>query len=386
MMFRTSLLLLAFMAAATSIASTDRQTYVVHMDKTRITSLDETSPPELLYTYETAITGFAAKLSIKQLQALNKVEGFLSAVPDELLGLHTTHSPQFLGLHTGRGLWNAHNLATDVIIGIELPLEGESMNWGKGFARGMRYTSRIAAYKACYAGGCANSDILAAIDQAVSDGVDVLSLSVGGDSKPYHIDSIAIASFGAVQNGVFVSCSAGNSGPSSSTVANSAPWIMTVAASSLDRSFPTIVKLGNGETFHGASLYSGKATKQLLLAYGETAGRVGVNYCIGGTLSPNLVKGKIVVCKRGVNSRVVKGEQVKMAGGAGMILLNTEAQGEELVADPHVLPAISLGASAGKSIINYVNSGNSTASIPDYQSWLNLMKYRVRSPIAVTWQ
>ena len=476
MMFRTSLLLLAFMAAATSIASTDRQTYVVHMDKTRITSLDgilgdsrkwyeavmdsinelsiqgggeeETSPPELLYTYETAITGFAAKLSIKQLQALNKVEGFLSAVPDELLGLHTTHSPQFLGLHTGRGLWNAHNLATDVIIGIvdtgiwpeHVSFQDRGMSsvpsqWkgaceegtkfthsncnkkligarvffkgyeairgrinelvdfksardslghgthtastaagnvipgaslfgrGKGFARGMRYTSRIAAYKACYAGGCANSDILAAIDQAVSDGVDVLSLSVGGDSKPYHIDSIAIASFGAVQNGVFVSCSAGNSGPSSSTVANSAPWIMTVAASSLDRSFPTIVKLGNGETFHGASLYSGKATKQLLLAYGETAGRVGVNYCIGGTLSPNLVKGKIVVCKRGVNSRVVKGEQVKMAGGAGMILLNTEAQGEELVADPHVLPAISLGASAGKSIINYINSGNSTASI-----------------------
>ncbi|RVX01010.1 Subtilisin-like protease SBT1.1 [Vitis vinifera] len=360
-MFRTSFLLLAFMAAATSIASTDKQTYVVHMDKAKITALrlalgdskkwyeavvdsiielstqdeeEETSPPQLLYTYETAMTGFAAKLSIKQLQALDKVEGFLSAVPDELLSLHTTHSPQFLGLHKGKGLWSTHNLATDgaceegtkftssncnkKLIGARAFFKGYEARAGrinetvdyrsardsqghgthtastaagdmvagasifgmaKGSASGMMYTSRIAAYKVCYIQGCANSDILAAIDQAVSDGVDILSLSLGGASRPYYSDSLAIASFGAVQNGVLVSCSAGNSGPSSSTVSNSAPWIMTIAASSLDRSFPTIVKLGNGETYHGASLYSGKPTHKLLLVYGETAGSQGAEYC-----------------------------------------------------------------------------------------------------------
>ena len=474
-MFRTSFLLLAFMAAATSIASTDEQTYVVHMDKAKITALhlalgdskkwyeavvdsiielstqdeeEETSPPQLLYTYETAMTGFAAKLSIKQLQALDKVEGFLSAVPDELLSLHTTHSPQFLGLHKGKGLWSTHNLATDVIIGIIdsgiWPEHVSFHDWGmspvpskwkgaceegtkftssncnkkligaraffkgyearagrinetvdyrsardsqghgthtastaagdmvagasifgmaKGSASGMMYTSRIAAYKVCYIQGCANSDILAAIDQAVSDGVDILSLSLGGASRPYYSDSLAIASFGAVQNGVLVSCSAGNSGPSSSTVSNSAPWIMTIAASSLDRSFPTIVKLGNGETYHGASLYSGKPTHKLLLAYGETAGSQGAEYCTMGTLSPDLIKGKIVVCQRGINGRVQKGEQVRMAGGAGMLLLNTEDQGEELIADAHILPATSLGASAAKSIIKYASSRNPTASI-----------------------
>ena len=474
-MFRTSLLLLAFMAAATSIASSDRQTYVVHMDKAKITALDqtlggskkwyeaiidsitelstqdgeeETSPPQLLYTYETTMTGFAAKLSIKQLQALEKIEGFLSAVPDEFLTLHTTHSPKFLGLRKGKGLWRTHNMATDVIIGLvdsgiwpehvsfrdkgmsPVPsrwkgaceegtkftssncnkkligarafLKGyesragrinetvdfrsarDSLGHGthtastaagdvvagasifgmaKGSASGIMFRSRIAAYKVCYSIGCANSDILAGIDQAVSDGVDILSISLGGASRPYYLDGLAIASFGAVQNGVLVSFSAGNSGPFSSTVTNSAPWMMTIAASSIDRSFPTTVKLGNGEIFHGASLYSGKPTKKLLLAYGQTAGSDGAEFCIKSTLSPDMIKGKIVVCERGVNGRVEKGEEVRMAGGAGMLLLNNEDQGEELIADPHILPATALGASAANSVLKYVTTNNPTASI-----------------------
>ena len=138
----------------------------------------------------------------------------------------------------------------------------------------MMFTARIAAYKVCYAFGCSSSDILAAMDTAVSDGVNILSLSLGGIAKPYYGDSIAIAALGAFQQGVFVSCSAGNSGPYSSTVGNVAPWIMTVGASSLDRSFPTTVTLGDGQLFKGASLYSGKNIKSLQLVYGATALRL----------------------------------------------------------------------------------------------------------------
>ncbi|KAJ7962277.1 Subtilisin-like protease [Quillaja saponaria] len=467
MIFRTLLLLMTFMVMA-SIASVDKQTYIIHMDRTKIRASnnhlanpklwfqsvmdsiselssqeddeeEKTLAPELIYVYETSMFGFAARLSTKQLNFLKKIDGFLSVSPDELLSLHTTHTPQFLGLHNGRGLWNAPNLASDVIIGIldsgiwpeHISFQNSGMSmvpsrWkgsceegtkfsasncngkligakaflkgyeavagrinrtvdyrsardsqghgthtastaagnavdnaslfgmAKGSASGMRYTSRIAAYKVCWPKGCVNSDILAAIDQAVADGVDILSLSLGGISRPYYSDSIAIASFGAIQNGVFVSCSAGNSGPSSSTVGNVAPWIMTVAASYIDRSFPTIVKLGNGQHFEGSSLYNGKHTKQLPLVYGKAAGAQGAQYCIIKSLNPKNVKGKIVVCERGIISRTEKGEQVKMAGGAGMILLNTE--GEELFADSHILPATSLGASAGKILKNYINS------------------------------
>jgi len=458
-----------------SVAVMEKQTYIVHMDKIKMEALvqsqglakpwfksvidfiseasneeEEEGDPQLLYVYETSLFGFAAQLSDKQLEYLNQVDGFVAALPDELLTLHTTYSPQFLGLQEGKGLWSASNLASDVIIGVldtgiwpehisfqdtglsKVPsrwkgtceagtnfsasscnkklvgarvfLQGyekfagrinETMDYrsardaqghgshtastaagnmvknasffglASGSATGMRYTSRIAAYKVCWRLGCANSDILAAIDKAVADGVDVLSLSLGGSARPYYNDSIAIASFGATQKGVFVSCSAGNSGPFSSTVGNVAPWIMTVAASYTDRSFPTQVKLGNGKLFKGSSLYKGKQTNQLPLVYVNSSKEHRTSqYCTKGSLDPKVVKGKIVACERGINSRTGKGEEVKMAGGAGMILLNSENQGEELFADPHVLPGTSLGSSASKTIRSYIHSAKApTASI-----------------------
>jgi subtilisin family serine protease len=141
MMLWTSLLFLAIMATS-SIASMGKQTYIIHMDKTKIKASDdtpgnpkqwyeividsmseeeeeeETSPLELLYIYETTISGFAAQLSTKQLDSLKKLDGFLSATPDEMLSLHTTHTPQFLGLQPDKGLWSAASLASDVIVGV----------------------------------------------------------------------------------------------------------------------------------------------------------------------------------------------------------------------------------------------------------------------------
>ncbi|KAK4804689.1 hypothetical protein SAY86_004506 [Trapa natans] len=477
-MVATGALFLLLLASFQLISSSfsDQRTYIVHIDKAKteserwheqiIDSISEPSysgtgaaktqsadrpRPEILYVYESALSGFSVKLSEEQLESLNKVDGFLSATDDELLSLHTTHSPGFLGLNSGEGLWSASNLASDVIIGIldtgvwpehvsfrdagmppvpprwkgscesgtnfsaascnrkligaryylkgyEMiagkvnesvefrsprdrqghgshtastaagrPVEKASLfGFAKGSAVGMRYTSRLAIYKVCWQFGCASSDILAAMDQAVADGVDVLSLSLGGSSKPFYADNVAIASFGATQKGVFVSCSAGNSGPSPSTVSNAAPWIMTVAASYTDRSFPTKVKLGNGLVFEGASLYSGRATRQLPIVYNTSAGgrAKGVGYCLTGSLDPSLVKGKIVACERGMNSRTAKGEQVKLAGGEGMLLLNSDREKEELFADAHVLPATSLGATAADAVRKYANSSaNPTVSI-----------------------
>ncbi|GFQ07682.1 subtilisin-like protease [Phtheirospermum japonicum] len=103
------------------------------------------------------------------------------------------------------------------------------------------------------------------MEQAVEDGVDVLSISLGGEPMPYYYDGIAIGAFGAIKKGVIVSTSAGNEGPSSYTVTNVAPWMMTVAASSTDRSLVAQLRLGDGKIFSGASLFSGKPTKQLPL-------------------------------------------------------------------------------------------------------------------------
>ncbi|KAF8393633.1 hypothetical protein HHK36_021879 [Tetracentron sinense] len=234
-----------------------------------------------------------------------------------------------------------------------------------GIARGMATKARIAAYKICWKSGCYDSDILAAMDQAIADGVDVISLSVGatGYAPQYDHDSIAIGAFGAAQKGVLVSCSAGNSGPGPYTAVNIAPWILTVGAATIDREFPADVVLGDGRVYGGVSLYSGDSLENsnLPLVY---AGDCGSKLCYPGKLDSSKVAGKIVVCDRGGNARVEKGSAVKLAGGAGMILANTDDSGEELIADSHLVPATMVGQIAGDKIRDYVRSQPSaTATI-----------------------
>jgi len=118
---------------------------------------------------------------------------------------------------------------------------------GKGTAAGGSPGARVAMYKACYEPGCSGIDILAAILAAVADGVHVLSLSLGAPPADYLTDLTAIGAFFAVQSGVTVVCSAGNSGPQPSTATNLAPWIFTVGASTMDRDFPAYVSF-NGDT------------------------------------------------------------------------------------------------------------------------------------------
>ncbi|KAI7987964.1 Subtilisin-like protease SBT1.2 [Camellia lanceoleosa] len=213
-------------------------------------------------------------------------------------------------------------------------------------------------YKVCGDFGCAETDILAAMDAAVEEGVDILSLSLGGPSQPFYEDSIALGAFGAIKNGVFVSCSAGNSGPFNTSLSNEAPWILTVGASTLDRQIQAQVVLGNHYQFNGESLFqpSDFPSTQLPLVY------AGMNspdsaFCAPGSLDDTDVKGKVVLCQRGGNiARIDKGQTVKDAGGAAMILMNAEQDGYSTLADAHVLPASHVGYFAGVWILDYINS------------------------------
>ncbi|KAE9610464.1 putative tripeptidyl-peptidase II [Lupinus albus] len=124
-----------------------------------------------------------------------------------------------------------------------------------GLARGGAPLAHLAIYKACWdnsVGGCADADILKAFDKAIHDGVDVLTVSLGVDIPLFSYvdqrDTIAIGSFHATAKGITVICSAGNSGPISQTIANTAPWIVTVAATTIDRAFQAAITLGNNKT------------------------------------------------------------------------------------------------------------------------------------------
>ncbi|XP_049381649.1 subtilisin-like protease SBT1.7 [Solanum stenotomum] len=261
----------------------------------------------------------------------------------------------------GHGTHTASTAAGSLVQGASL------LGYASGTARGMAYRARVAVYKVCWLGGCFSPDVLAGMDKAIADNVDVLSLSLGGRHFNFYSDDIAIGAFAAMEKGILVSCSAGNAGPNQFSLANQAPWITTVGAGTIDRDFPAYVSLGNGKNFSGVSLYAGDPlpSGMLPLVYaGNASNATNGNLCIMGTLIPEKVKGKIVLCDRGVNARAEKGYVVKSAGGAGMILANTAANGEELVADAHFLPAATVGQIAGDAIKKYLTSDpNPTATI-----------------------
>ena len=234
-----------------------------------------------------------------------------------------------------------------------------------GKISGMAPRARIAAYKVCWNGddgGCASSDSVAAIDQAVADGVDVINFSISGTSTNF-LDPVEVAYFFAAKAGVFVSASAGNSGPTASTVAHPSPWLTTVAASTHSRAAEAILTLGNGATYTGASSNVTPTTGSVVLS--TASGLAGadatqVRLCYPGTLDPAKVSGKIVVCDRGVIARVDKSKAVQQAGGKGMILVNTNVN--SLNADLHYVPTIHVDNVAGAAVKAYVTSAGASAT------------------------
>lgn len=142
----------------------------------------------------------------------------------------------------GHGTHTASTIAGSAVANASL------FGMARGTARGGAPSARLAIYKACWFGFCSDADILSAFDDAIHDGVDILSLSLGPDPPQpvYFEDAISVGSFHAFKNGILVSASAGNSGLPR-TACNVAPWILTVAASTIDRDFNTYIHLGNSK-------------------------------------------------------------------------------------------------------------------------------------------
>ncbi|KAF2323574.1 hypothetical protein GH714_036180 [Hevea brasiliensis] len=316
------------------------QTFIVHVSKSHkptlfwshhdwyasiILSLPPSPhPTKIIYAYGRTISGFSAHLIPAQAAILRRVPGVLSVIPDQIRQLHTTRTPHFLGLSTGFGLWPNGAYGEDVIIGVldtgiwpehpsfsDFGLSPVPDNW-KGYvsyqgkpideltdSASPRDTEGHGTHTASTAAGSLvhNASFYEyargearAMDQAIADGVHVISLSVGanGYAPQYDHDSIAIGAFGQ-------------------------PSMVLLE-------FPADVVLGDG---------------RILVGY-------------------HSIPGKIVVCDRGMNARVEKGSAVKLAGGLGMIMANTADSGEELIADSHLLPATMVGEIAGNQILQYI--------------------------------
>ncbi|OMO76489.1 hypothetical protein COLO4_25555 [Corchorus olitorius] len=234
----------------------------------------------------------------------------------------------------------------------------------KGTVRGGVPSARIAVYKICWDDGCADEDILAAFDDAIADGVDIISLSVGGIFPfDYFQDPIAIGAFHSMKNGILTSNAAGNTGPIWPVV-NVSPWSLSVGASTIDRKFETNVTLGNGKVYTGVSINTFDLEGKFYpLIWGGDAPdkKYGYNssdsrYCWPGTLDETLVKGKIVLC-----DALDYMEGPLDAGAVGAIVQDS---GYKDFAFTFPLPASFLELTDGSDILQYINTTeNPTATI-----------------------
>ncbi|XP_057972825.1 subtilisin-like protease SBT3.9 [Malania oleifera] len=232
----------------------------------------------------------------------------------------------------------------------------------QGLARGGAPSACLAIYKICWTsdGHCAEADILAAFDDAIYDGVDVLSASFGSPVPlaPYFAYAVSIGSFHAAAKGISVVCAAGNDGPFAQTVQNTAPWLISVAASTIDRSFPTPITLGNNQTFVGQALNTREnVTKLYPFWYGVDLASIGASYdaaksCQIGSLNATLTRRRVVLCfqTQSQSSVGIAQSTVFSAGGVGLIF--AQAPTKEIVPSDQI-PVVQVDNTIGTSLWLY---------------------------------
>jgi subtilisin family serine protease len=230
--------------------------------------------------------------------------------------------------------------------------------------------ANIIMYKACTlkdgTGTCDESDIVASIDQAVTDGVDVINYSIGGDATdPFDLlndtQNDAYAFFQARSAGIVIAAAAGNEGPGPHSISEpaNAPWVIAAANASHNRVFVNALTdlsgaAGAPAQLAGQGFTAGYGPASIVYAgnYGSALCGIGDSEGVSPTgksnpFAPGTFHGEIVVCDRGIYARVEKGYNVKAAGAGGYILANTVGDGETVISDDQFLPAVHIGYSEG---------------------------------------
>ncbi|CAH2069453.1 unnamed protein product [Thlaspi arvense] len=225
---------------------------------------------------------------------------------------------------------------------------------GNGTVRGAVPASRIAAYRVC-AGECRDDKILSAFDDAIADGVDIITISIGSiDVVSLEKDTIAIGAFHAMSNGILTVNAAGNTGPNVASVTSLAPWMLTVAASTTNRMFVTKVVLGDGKTLVGKSVNGFDLKgKKFPLVYGKSAALSAsqakcAEDCTPDCIDASLVKGKILVCKRSL-------PYVAYKKGAVAAILEDDSDWSQMEG----IPSSGLQEDDFESVLSYIDSANS---------------------------
>jgi hypothetical protein len=352
--------------------------------------------------------GCEIKPGIKASDCNNKLLGIRSYIGST--GTIAIDAGDFLSGRDGTsgsgGGHGSHTLSTaGGNAGVPVTISGVDL----GSLSGIAPRARLAMYKVCYrttptTGGCASAYTVAAVNQAIKDGVDVINYSIGPTAGGGLItDPQEVAFLNASNAGIFVAASAGNSGPATNPTANLGPWHATVASATHNRTVGANVIEGSGASYRGASLNllplpsagivdarnAGTVAYDALTDQDKMARRfcytetdrntpgatnfpglpAGTTASSNAAMDPAMVAGKIVVCDRGNNPRVSKSVAVQTAGGVGMVLADN---GAGLVSEVHSVPTVHINAADGALLKAYIAaSAAPTAELTKAQAFLD---------------
>ena len=286
---------------------------------------------------------------------------------DKLIGAHSFVAEAVTPEDSdGHGSHTASTSAGNVVIGASLAAPTTSISFD---VSGVAPHANIIAYDVCVT-GCPGAALVAAINQVLIDagnlpnGIAALNYSISGGGDPYN-DPVELGFLAAVQAGVYVAASAGNSGPGASTVAHLGPWVSTTAASTHNRqirnSLTNVISDGGSTPdISGLGLTSGYGPAPIINSADLEGTFPGATLCGLGALGdfnspfpPGTFNGEIVACTRGTFGRTEKGANVLSGGAGGYVLMDN---GGGLVGDAHFLPGVHISQADGAILGPWISS------------------------------
>ncbi|KAK6130842.1 hypothetical protein DH2020_035411 [Rehmannia glutinosa] len=277
-------------------------------------------------------------------------EGIRTANPGVTIPMNSARDIDGHGTHT------ASITAGNYVDGVSF------FGYAPGTARGVAPRARLAVYKVLWNGGV-TSDILAGIDQAVADGVDILSISLSNRNTNLYENPLAIASFGAREKGILVSFSAGNRGSGVRTIRSGIPWGVVVASGTVDRWFAVTLTLGNGKTITGWSTFPARAViRNLPLVYNET-----LSPCNSSSLLLEAPDQSIIVCNLTMENTYFDSTMSYLPRSNARTAIIISEDISILRSNLFPFPGVVISPTQAREVTNYVSNSDAPTATIDFQ-------------------